>query len=714
MNKEDKQRVIGKVVAINSDRFTIELLSGIDNFNISGFDDIHYFAQLNSYVILPYQNYYIVAEVSGVREKDLNVPFSDPKEQFLNKVKSGKFLEVIPIGTLKPNAAPSTSYDFDFGVSVYPALYTDTLYIKETELDAIFSVNDQEEKICDSKEWKDSGEECPHGDNKRYKTLSIGKSTIFPDYDVKIDIDKFFGSHSAVLGNTGSGKSCTISSILQGLYKYGSYAATGSTFFFFDVNGEYKKAFSKLTERNSAISVKYLTIDEKAAEKEDEKFSLPNWFLNLDEWALLLQASEKTQLPILRNALGMASLFSAGTSDDSKRIKNHILATCITQILRDETSSPSKSDRVHSILRKFNTDEIRLDISFSYTDNQGKTLNRIFFDGNKQHKDCTIENALFVHFGGLIGKEQLHFYLEQTDDNGDHIFFSSSFQMPTYEKEKRFDFARVEEAIDLAILYEEAHGNRHIRDYCSSLITRIKSLKDRPDYKFLRTETGSINDYKKRLLGVTVVKENSVKQSQVIILDLSSVEDEIVEVVSCVLSRIVYETIKAFEPRNTFPVNLILEEAHRYISHDPQRSFLKANRIFETIAKEGRKFGMFLLISSQRPSELSRTVLSQCSNFIVHRIQNPEDLSHIRQITPHISETILKRMPSIPTQHALIFGHAVNLPTTFKVNTADPLPLSDNNRVSENWFKPKDHELSIKLNFEAEIEESKPKKKKAK
>lgn len=686
MNKEDKQRVIGKVVAINSDRFTVELLSGIDNFNISGFDDIHYFAQLNSYVILPYQNYYIVAEVSGVREKDLNVPFNDPKEQFLNKVKSGKFLEVIPIGTLKPKTTRSTSYDFEFGVSVYPALYTDTLYIKETELDAIFNVNDQEERICDAKQWKTAEEECPHGDNKRYKTLSIGKSTIFPDYDVKIDIDKFFGGHSAVLGNTGSGKSCTISSIIQGLYRFNDYAATGSTFIFFDVNGEYQKAFSQLNEKNTAIAVKYLTIDEKSAENGDEIFSLPNWFLNLDEWALLLQASEKTQLPILRNALGMATLFSENVTGESNRVKNHILATCITQILRDETGSPSKKDRIISILQKFNTTDINLDSRFSYSAN-GRTTN------------YTIRSAVQISFGEIPALEALISFFEQKDENDEHIFLSNGFQMPTYEKEKRFDFDRVEEAIDIAILYEEAHGNRHIRDYCSSLITRIKSLQDRSDYKFMRSDGGEINDYKKKLLGVIDVEEKPTKQSQVIILDLSSVEDEVVEVVSCVLSRIVYETIKSFEPRNTFPVNLILEEAHRYITHDPQRSFLKANRIFETIAKEGRKFGMFLLISSQRPSELSRTVLSQCSNFIVHRIQNPEDLSHIRQITPHISETILKRMPSIPTQHALIFGHAVNLPTTFKVNNADPLPLSDNNRISENWFKPKDHPLEVTLNF---------------
>lgn len=688
MNKEDKQRVIGKVVAINSDRFTIELLTGIDNFNISGFDDIHYFAQLNSYVILPYQNYYIVAEVSGVREKDMNVPFNDPKEQFLNKVKSGKFLEVIPIGTLKPKTSPSTFYDFEFGVSVYPALYTDTLYIKETELDAIFNVNDQEEKICDSEQWKNADEECPHGENKRYKTLSIGKSTIFPEYDVKIDIDKFFGGHSAVLGNTGSGKSCTISSMIQGLFRFREYAATGSTFIFFDVNGEYQKAFSKLTEINESISVKYLTIDETTASGDEEKFLLPNWFLNLDEWALLLQASEKTQLPILRNALGMATLFTANTDTESNRVKNHILATCITQILRDETGSPSKKDRIISILQKFNTTDINLDKSFSYTAN-GRTTN------------YTIRSAVQISFGEIPALEALISFFEQKDANDEHIFLSTSFQMPTYEREKKFDFDRVEEAIDIAILYEEAHGNRHIRDYCSSLITRIKSLQDRPDYRFMRTDNGSINEYKKKLLGINDVEGSPTKQSQVIILNLSSVEDEVVEVISCVLSRIVYETIKSFEPRNTFPVNLILEEAHRYISHDPQRAFLKANKIFEIIAKEGRKFGMFLLISSQRPSELSRTVLSQCSNFIVHRIQNPEDLSHIRQITPHISETILKRMPSIPTQHALIFGHAVNLPTTFKVNNADPLPLSDNNRVSENWFKPKGHSVSVTLNFES-------------
>ena len=680
MNREDKQRAIGKVVAINSDRFSVELLSGIDNFNISGFDDIHYFAQLNSYVVLPYQNYFIVAEVSGVREKDLNVPFSNPKEQFLSKVQTGKYLEILPIGTLKPIEGNQDLFEFQFGVSVYPALYTDVLYIKEKELDAIFNVKEQTEIVCEKLKACEKTCECK---NKRYKTLSIGTSTIFPDYEIKIDIDKFFSGHSAVLGNTGSGKSCTISSILQSIYKISNYSAAGSTFVVFDVNGEYKQAFSQIND-NQDIEVCNFSIDSK--EKNVREFILPHWFLTIDEWALLLQTTEKTQLPILRNALGLAAIFSS--KENVTEIKNHILATCISEILRDETGSASKKDRIISILQKFNTSEIHLQKEFKYIDDKGKIHTKVNIDKGI-NLDINIINCLTVHYGEIKGITQLHYFLQQSKEDCSSLFIVYDFHMPSYEKYQKFSFDIIEDALDLALLYEEAHGNRHIRDYCSSLITRVKSIKDRKDFNFLKQDDGDINLYKNQLIGIEVSKSKKSKQSQIITIDISSVEDEIVEVISCVISRIIYESVKEIEPRNSYPVNLILEEAHRYISRNPMGSFLKANKIFDLIAKEGRKFGLLLLISSQRPSELSKTVLSQCSNFIVHRIQNPEDLSHIRQITPHISETILKRMPSIPTQNALIFGHSVNLPTTFKVHEANPLPKSDNNRISENWFREK-------------------------
>ncbi|WP_244908347.1 ATP-binding protein, partial [Cereibacter azotoformans] len=133
-----------------------------------------------------------------------------------------------------------------------------------------------------------------------------------------------------------------------------------------------------------------------------------------------------------------------------------------------------------------------------------------------------------------------------------------------------------------------------------------------------------------------------------------------------------------------------LGEDYRYISEKPSRFAIDAGVIFQRLAKEGRKYGAFLIVASQRPSELSRTVLSQCSNFIVHRIQNPDDLSQIRQMTPFISETVLRRLPSLPKQHALIFGNSVNIPTTFRVRDADPTPHSSDTQVREIWYVPVD------------------------
>lgn len=657
MNKEDKQRTIGKIVAINSDRFTVELLGGIDNFNINGYDDIHYFAQLNSYVVILYQNYYIIAEVAGVRERDLNVPFNNPTEQVLSKIKSGKYLDVVPIGTLKQKEG-GKDYSFDFGVSVYPALYTDVMYIKEAELDAVFNTQ-QTDGVLLCSEVPD-GQPCIHGQNKRYKTLSIGKSNIFPDYDIKVDIDKFFGGHSAVLGNTGSGKSCTIASMVQGLFKLKDYSAAGSTFIFFDVNGEYTQAFSDLTTSNPDVEV----VTYSLLATDDKKISLPHYFLNFEEWALLLQASEKTHQPVLRNALALASLFD-DPEVDLIPTKNHIVATCALSIWANTESPVSAGRRVAMLLQDHATGTM------------SKTL--------------LADMGFNFRFGNFGDGGTERPFLEKLGE-----FVQEDFKMPEL-KISKFDFARLCEFLDIAILFEEAHGNKQIRDYCSSMMTRAKALVERKEFEFLNPTVETESSFRKKILGFEDAGTDHIKKKyQVVVFDLSSAEDEVVEIISCVLTRLIYEFLKERQERNKLPVNLVLEEAHRYIADDPKRSFLKASRIFESVAKEGRKFGLFMTISSQRPSELSRTVLSQCSNFIVHRIQNPEDLSHIRQITPHISETILKRMPSIPTQNALIFGHSVNLPATFRVNDASPKPKSDNNEVSKNWFIPKGHSISAK------------------
>lgn len=653
---DDKKRVVGKIVSINSDRFTVELLSGLKNFNVNGYDDVHYFAQINSYVIVPYQDYYIVSEVLSVREKDSALNANSQKEQELNKAYSTKQIDVLPIGTIKKDN--DGKQKFDFGASVYPTLYSDVLYIKDLELDTIFNVTDVETQACEYVgNCKLQDKECP----TQWTVLEIGKSAIFEDYSIKINIDKFFGGHSAVLGNTGSGKSCTISSIIQTLFSKKNFSAVGASFIFFDVNGEYKQAFEKLQENNDDIEIYYTSLEDTI-----NPFTLPQHLMNVEEWELLLNASEKSQLPILRNALNIASLLSKSEADDgAKKIINHIKAVCIDLVLKGEGNDTAKNTKISTILRSFPTD----DFNFS-TKNDRETIEEcIKLDYGKMKNITALQKI--INIKGFVKNEI-------------KLFESTKIEP--------FNFDLLGEALELAILFEEAHGNNQIRNYCASLITRFKSLQNREDFDFIKKkEAISSNEYVKKLFGIDANK----KKTQITIIDLNSAEDEIVEITSAVITRLIFDSLRKADPRNTFPVNLVLEEAHRYIAYDTKRTFLRANQIFDRVAKEGRKYGLFFTISSQRPSELSKTVLSQCSNFIVHRIQNPDDLQHIRQITPHISETTLKKLPSIPTQHALIFGSSVNIPALFKVNDANPLPNSDNNHISKNWFIAKNSKVEI-------------------
>lgn len=366
-------------------------------------------------------------------------------------------------------------------------------------------------------------------------------------------VDEFFGGHVAVLGNTGSGKSCTVAAVLQGLFaKPEEHHARGATFVVFDVNGEYHAALGGL-EKAGAIGVHRLVLNGTA-----KGFRLPHWFLELSEWELLLQASERTQVPVLRMALGLSTLFSKEGGAELTKVRNHILAKCIRQILSDDSSSPSKHDRILGILQRFKTDSI----------NATKVKPFVEIDFGKMKKAPELDTAL--------GKFEL-------DD----------LKLPDYQNQP-FDFAALGDAIDLAILYAEAHGNRQIRDYCSQMVTRFQALEDRGEYGFLRFDSEaakngpSAQTFLADLLGLATKGEGFTKAKQIVLIDMNDVEDEVVELVSAVIARMLFRLLRRADPRNRFPVHLLLEEAHRYISATPSRYAVDATKIFERIAKPRR------------------------------------------------------------------------------------------------------------------------------
>ena len=654
MSHDDRKRAIGKVVSVAADRFVVEMHAGTDNFTVVGFDDVHYVARLGSFLMIPSQSEYVVAEVVGLRERDASTPF---ERGDFDRAGSSKYLDVVPVGML-----PMRGGAFRFGVSVFPSLYADALYALDGELDRIF-----ETEAADEPSVGLNGGACEPEGATRYRVLPIGKSVVFEDYDIKVRLNEFFGGHVAVLGNTGSGKSCTVASVLQSLFsKPEEHHARGATFIVFDVNGEYHEALAPLA-KDGGIGVQRVILDGTPA-----GFRMPHWFLEMAEWELLLQASERTQLPVLRTALGLTSLFHANTPD-ALALREHFVATCIIECFRgaDGDSPVSKFQRVVSLLQKYPTNSLNMAL-----------LNR--FNPNFQ-------------YGNFSGNNQSAFLDEVRKK------LREDAPLPAYNRTP-FSFDELHECLDFAILYEEAHGNRQIRDYCSSMVTRLRSLQERTEYAFLRHEGADVGaavsdlEFLTNIVGLErAAGEAFTKRNQVIIIDLNSVEDEIVELVSAVIARMLFRFLRHAEPRNRFPIHLLLEEAHRYVASTPSRFSIDATKIFERIAKEGRKYGMFVLLASQRPSELSKTVLSQCSNFLVHRIQNPDDLSQIRQMTPFISDSVLKRLPSLPRQHALVFGTSVNLPTTFKVREASPRPRSDDTAVVDLWFHEEGRAADINL-----------------
>ena len=666
MARDSASRAIGKIVSVSADRLVVELHRGSDNFTVVGFDDVHYVATLGSYLMVPTQSEFVVLEVIGLREKDFSPAYGNATE--MDKATAAKFLDVVPVGSM-----PVQGGSFKFGVSTFPPLYADALYARDEDLDRIFNVEqlaDRQTKI-DAEGAENEGT-VPH-------TIEIGTSAVFKDYPVKAQLDALFGGHVAVLGNTGSGKSCTVASIFQSVFtKPDDFRALGAAFVIFDVNGEYRQALDNLPW---SINSSYLKATDPDAEiepssrslignEEISRFRLPHWFMTVDEWALLLRASERSQQPALRTALGLTTLFAeqeGGVVEDNDgiaTIRNHVLAKIVLAILQSDASSASKSDRILSILASFNTPEISI---------------------------SSIRHRVGVNYGQLADAEGLAEFLSD--------FVQEDPVLPTYAN-KPFTFDRLQAALDLALHYEEANGNKQIRDYCSQMVTRLKSVSDNPDFEFLRASVENLEDHDRepthfvdRLLGIARNGASYQKQRQLCIIDLNDASDEIVELASAVVARLIFDRMRRAIPRNKMPVHLILEEAHRYISERPSRFAIDAGTTFQRIAKEGRKYGAFLIVASQRPSELSKTVLSQCNNFIIHRIQNPDDLSQIKQMTPFISETVLRRLPSLPKQHALIFGSAVKIPTTFRVRDADPTPNSDDTQVRDLWYVPQNPKL---------------------
>ena len=481
--------------------------------------------------------------------------------------------------------------------------------------------------------------------------IKIGTSYIYPKYKIGIDVNKFFSNHFAILGNTGSGKSYAVSSLIQKIFYESMSSPFKSNFFIFDAYGEYKNCFSEINKKFNNINYRLITTDLKS---NNEHLAIPFYLLGVDDLALLLDAEEPKQIQVISKALSLVSIF-AQKEENVIEYKNDIIARCLLDIIYNNDNLKIRTQIV-SILSKFYTKDIYLEKPLT---RGGWTL--------------SLKQCLYINENGKIQDIELVCdYLEKfVKVNLDY----NSAKIMYYTVE---DFYV---ALEFALISEGILSSDKVFDYANVLKVRLDTLiKGVNRNYFIYDELIDKNEYICRLL-----MSSDNRKYQIINFNINSLDDRFAKVIVKILSKWLFDFTVSLEKRAKFPIHIILEEAHRYVQNDRDAKLLGYN-IFDIIAKEGRKYGIILGLISQRPGELSEVTISQISNFLIFKMFHKQDLEFVGQVLPSIANYNIDRLKMLYPGVCMATGSSFKMPTIIKMDMPNPSPLSENVDILKTWY----------------------------
>ena len=462
-------------------------------------------------------------------------------------------------------------------------------------------------------------------------TLYVGKSLTYDGFNVCANLNDFFSNHFAILGNTGSGKSCGVSRILQNLFYHNDdKMPVNAHLVLFDVYGEYNSALSKINEL-PGMGYKYFTSDLNFG--DGDVINIPAYFLEVDDLALLLNATSPTQLPILEKALQLVYIFKS--EDQSMQLyKDNIIAKALLDVLSSGRSSTQIRDQIVAVLSRYNTPRINLNT-------------QIVQPGYTR----TLTQCLNIDNQGKMNNVQLVVdYLEKIQK-----FDISSVVI---DRSVIYDLDDLYYALDFALISEGMLKSEKVYDEYNQLLTRLLQIINSDNKKFFDPGTHKISKD-------TFVK-NLFDGYQIINMNLNYIDERFAKTLTKIFTKIFFNFSTNLKERGSYPIHVILEEAHRYVQNDNDINVIGYN-IFDRITKEGRKYGVILGLITQRPSELSTTALSQCSNFIAFRMFHPNDLNIISNISSNVSMETINKLKNLTPGTAMIFGVSFKLPLIAKL-----------------------------------------------
>ena len=525
--QSETSSVLGHLVEVTGDYFVANLstdLEGLSTDKMIGMDKVR-IGQVGSYIMVKQSGTKILCMVESMwAEKAAN-------NQELFKVR------LAPLGEFDSNG------NFDRGIHHFPTAGAELSVVSNWNLERVFS---------------DFSEVY-------YK---VGKLSSFESIDVYLDASNFFGRHAAILGQTGSGKSWTVTSLIQSALRY----MPNAHIIIMDLHGEYGVKKTDASSSSPFPNSKVRCMD--ALELE-----MPYWLLTYSDLAELFISPDdlnaSTQLAFLREALG----------------------------------------------------ELRIDANKNSGLGHITVDSPVYFPLDELHEKFVLANQETEDFGRTKG--------------------------PMFGK---FD----------------------------QLLVRMESMMNDSRYDFMlrpktRTSTATLVDLMRDFVGLGEPKAN------VTVLNLSAVPFDVAPTVTALIGRLAFE-FNFWNPKCLeFPIWLVCEEAQQYIPRGNDTRFSAAKRAMEHISKAGRKYGVGLCVVSQRPHEVSETVLAQCGTFLCLRISNPDDQEYLRDMVPDSARGTFSAITSLSRGEVVAMGSAVPMPVRFQMNLPNPPPNSQDVDFAGKW-----------------------------
>lgn len=438
-----------------------------------------------------------------------------------------------------------------------------------------------------------------------------------------VDGNKFFGKHIAVVGSTGSGKSCAVARLLQNIMKINdghnenADSLKNSHVIIFDIHSEYQSAFKLDAEEN--FSVNCLDV---------EKLCLPYWLMNSQELeALFIESNEM-------NSHNQISQFKKAV------------------ILSKEKHNPTM-------------EHINYDTP-------------VYFDISEVYRYIKNKNS------EVINKNETLPHLPKRSDgtiinDADNVYLNEDVTFAATSTAK-----------------ESKASNGPYNGEFERFVTRLETKLSDKRLKFItapKKESGE--EFKTEDFDVILQQFlGYIDKSNVTIIDLSAIPFEVLSIVISLLSRVIFDFAFHYSKLrhtsglvNDIPFMLVCEEAHNYIPKNGGAEYNASKHSIERIAKEGRKYGLNLMVVSQRPSEVSETIFSQCNNFIVLKLTNVNDQNCIKNLLPDNNSSLVDTLPTLAAGECLVVGDAVPLPAVVKMSMPNPAPSSSNVNVYDEWNK---------------------------